>query len=421
MMAKPALRAVMTPEMEGTAAAAPHRTRRGGRGALRWLLLLVCVVAACGGESGTAPPTPTASPTLTPTPTSTLTPTPTPVPTATLRDCRRPEADCTLAETATQAGFWVGAAIADPAGAAEQAVVPRHFNSIVAEDSMKWGSLAPRVGQYDFAAADAIADFAARSGVRLRGHTLLWRDQQPADLAEQVAAAVDPAQHLRALIEQHFTAVLPRYRGRVAQWDVVNEPLEVGRGVLDANLFYRTLGPGYIADAFRLARQLDPEAALCLNEFLLSHSADDGKALGLAALVRDLRADGVPVDVVGLQGHFFGFLNIPTQAEWERLLRLFTDLGVRVELTQVDVSLRSFDGDPEPLGRQAEAYAALAAACLAVPGCEAITVWGIDDSRTWLDRFPPFSTQAPHFPLLLDAGLAPKPAYFAVRDAVARR
>jgi endo-1,4-beta-xylanase len=240
---------------------------------LVWLILIVAA-AGCGGDdrarvSPTATATDVASATATLAPTATATrvpsatlppathtgtasarpsdtPTATAVPTVTAAvDCG--SVDCTLADTATQAGLWLGAAIADPQRAGEQATIGRDFNSVTAENAMKWGSLAPRVGAYDFTAADAVADFASARGVRLRGHTLLWRDQQPTDLAAQVAAAADPPSHLRALIEQHFTAVVPRYRGRVAVWDVVNEPLEVGGGQLDANLFLRTLGPGYLA------------------------------------------------------------------------------------------------------------------------------------------------------------------------------
>jgi endo-1,4-beta-xylanase len=406
-----------------------------------WLVLIVAA-AGCGGDdrasgpptaSATATSVPTATATLVPSSTATLAPTVTRTHTATALPSNTPTAtaeptatatadcssiDCTLADTATQAGLWIGAAIADPQRAGEQAVVGRDFNSITAENAMKWGSLAPRVGAYDFTAADAVADFAAARGVRLRGHTLLWRDQQPTDLATQVAAAPDPAAHLRGLIEQHFTAVLSRYRGRVAVWDVVNEPLQVGTGQLDANLFMRTLGPGYLAEAFQLAHQLDPDAALCLNEFLFSYSADDPKAQGLATLVRELRDAGLPLHVVGLQAHFFGFNPPPSRSEWERLLRLFTGLGVRVELTEVDVSLKSFAGDPDPLARQAAAYGDLTAACRAVPGCDAITVWGIDDAHTWLDRFPPFDQLAPHQPLLFDAALQAKSAHAAVRQAL---
>jgi endo-1,4-beta-xylanase len=94
---------------------------------------------------------------------------------------------------------------------------------------------------------------------------------------------------------------------------------------------------------------------------------------------------------------------------------------VAVELTELDVAIWHFRNDPDPLARQAELYAAIVSACLDVPACRAITLWGLDDGGTWLDTFPPFDGFAPNAPTLFDAALAPKPAYFAVRDAVAKR
>lgn len=345
------------------------------------------------------------------------------------QDCALPGADCTLAETARQAGVFVGAAIGSPDLPAEQATIPRDFNSITAENAMKWGSLAPTVGIYDFGDADVIADFAASAGMRLRGHTLLWgRMQLPADLEDTVEAATDPAAKLRELIDEHLSTVVPRYRDVVAVWDVVNEPLQQFTGDLDPNIFGRTLGETYIDEAFRRVHELDPDAQLVLNEVFISYGLGtpfEGKARGFIDLVERLLDRGVPVHGVGVQAHFTSleaaFLPLPTREEFEGFLRALADLGVFVELTELDVSINYFRGDPDPFARQAEFYGEVVEACMAVSRCTAVTTWGIDDSRTWLDHFPPFDTLAPHEPLLFDAALDPKPAYFAVRDAVAAR
>ena len=344
------------------------------------------------------------------------------------QDCALPGAGCTLAETTRQAGVFVGAAIASPELRAEQATIPRDFNSITAENAMKWGSLAPTVGDYDFADADAIAEFATATGVRLRGHTLLWRNQLPSDLESTVEAAADPAAKLRELIDEHFSTVVPRYRDVVSVWDVVNEPLQQFTGDLDLNIFGRTLGEAYIDEAFHRVHELDPDAQLVLNEFFVFYGLGtpfEGKARGFLDLVKRLLDRGVPVHGVGVQAHFFGLLPglfpLPTRAEFAGFLRALADLGVAVELTELDVSINYFRGDPDPFARQAEFYGEVVGACMAVPNCTAVTTWGIDDSRTWLDHFPPFDTLAPHEPLLFDASLEPKPAYFAVRDAVAAR
>jgi endo-1,4-beta-xylanase len=344
------------------------------------------------------------------------------------QDCALPGAGCTLAETARQAGVFVGTTIGSPDLPAEQATIPRDFNSITTENAMKWGELAPTVGNYDFADADAIADFAASAGVRLRGHTLMWKHQLPADLEDTVEAASDPAAKLRELIDEHLSTVVPRYRDVVAVWDVVNEPLNEFTGNLDLNIFGRTLGETYIDEAFRQVHELDPDARLVLNEFFLTYGFGtpfEGKTRGFLDLVERLLDRGVPIHGVGVQAHFNGLvptlIPLPTRDEFEGFLRELADLGVFVELTELDVSTNYFRGDPDPFARQAEFYGEVVAACMAVPRCTAVTTWGIDDSRTWLDRWELSAPLAPHEPLLFDASLEPKPAYFAVRDAVAAR
>ena len=336
------------------------------------------------------------------------------------RDCALPDSDCPLGDVARQAHVWVGAIDNRNHGAAERAALATHFNATTPENEMKWGDIAPTVGSYDFADADTIAAFAADHRLRLRGHALVWgRLQLPQDLPGLVAAAPDPAARLRALMDEHFKTMIGRYGDRVAVWDVVNEPLDIGSGALDPNLFYQTLGPGYVAEAFRLARALDPDADLFLNEFALTIPSP--KTDALVNLVRDLRAAGVPIDGVGIQAHFFPALPLADPAALEALLRSLGDLGVHVELTEVDVSIWHFRNDADPFARQAEFLGRIAAACMAVPACRAITFWGLADPETWLDTFPPFDAFAPNAPVLLDAALTPKPAYFAVRDAVAQR
>jgi hypothetical protein len=213
--------------------------------------------------------------------------------------------------------------------------------------------------------------------------------------------------------------VVGRYRGRVATWDVVNEPLAIATGTLDDNVFAATLGEAYIADAFRTAHAIDPDATLFLNEFLLTYGGD--KADGLRALVARLRAAGVPVHGVGIQAHFFPLLPLPTRAELEGFLGSLADLGVRIELTELDVALWHFRDHADPLIGQAAFYADVVAACMAVAACEGVTTWGLTDAGTWLDGFPPFSDTAPNRPLLFDGAGAAKPAYAAVRTALRAR
>ncbi|UCD84610.1 MAG: endo-1,4-beta-xylanase [Deltaproteobacteria bacterium] len=332
--------------------------------------------------------------------------------------------DCTcstLAEVAEQTGFWIGAAIADPEGDLEQKTIGVHFNSVTAENAMKWGSLAPSVGQYDFQEADALVDFADERGVRIRGHVLVWRNQQPADLEAEVLGADDPEARLRAILAEHIEAVAGRYSGQVDTWDVVNEPMEQYGIQIDNNLFYQYLGEEYIDESFSLARAADPQARLFLNEYFYVHNPTDERVVAFHALVKRLLERGVPIDGVGIQGHFWGILGVdelPARTAFEEMLRSFTELGLEVEITEMDVSRNYFPHAEDPFAEQAQVYADVFAACRAVPDCIGVTTWGMSDINTWLDRNEPFSNYAPHHPLLLDTNLQPKPAYYAVCEVL---
>ncbi len=339
-------------------------------------------------------------------------------------DCTDPQSGCSLAETAAQAGFWVGAAVGNAAShPSTQATIGGHFNSMTAENAMKWGPLARRVGEYDFGRADALVGLAEERAVRMRGHTLLWgRGPLPVDLESEVNQSPNPQARLRELLDQHIRTVVGRYAGRVQSWDVVNEPLSVAGAAFDYNLFFRTLGESYIAEAFRIAHEADPGAQLFLNEFFFVYSGSP-KSQAFLALVEKLVAEGVPMHGVGVQAHFWDYLPIalPSREEFQNFLQALADLGLAVELTELDISRHYFDQGPDPLLRQAEFYSEITSACVAVPACQGITTWGIDDPGTWLDVTAPFDQVAPHEPLLFDAELQPKPAYFSMRDAVAER
>lgn len=269
------------------------------------------------------------------------------------------------------------------------------FNSVTPENELKWEVVQPRQGTFDFDAAEAIVDTARGAGMRVRGHPLVWDQQLPG----WVEGA--PEDELEAILRTHVSTVAARFRGRMAQWDVVNEPLEDGGG-LTANVFERALGEGYIDVAFREARRVDPQAKLFLNEIAAERGV---KARALVSLIRRLRERGVPVDGVGLQNHTVT-RDFPTQEDLARLMGRFERLGVDVEITEMDVTGPGED-------RRADGYAAAAAACAAAPNCTGLTVWGVTDARSWLG--------AAKLPTLFDARGEPKPALAALRRALRRR
>jgi len=223
---------------------------------------------------------------------------------------------------------------------------------------------------------------------------------------------------LRALVDAQLRTVVGRYAGRIAHWDVVNEPLTFfgdpgAADGLDNTVFRRLLGPDYVREMLELVHALDPDAQLFINDFLVLTPGP--KQDRFFRLAEELVQAGVPLHGVGFQGHVrvpFARGYEPTRAEVEATLRRFAALGLAVEITEMDVTLSS--RAPCQLDFQRRTYHDFAAACLAVPACTGVTTWGIGDAFTWIAGL--FGVDGA--PLLFDEGWAPKAAYFGLRDAL---
>ncbi|MEV6109868.1 endo-1,4-beta-xylanase [Streptomyces sp. NPDC051940] len=287
----------------------------------------------------------------------------------------------------------------------------REFNSVTAENVMKWESVEPQRGVHDFTRADELVAFARAHGQAVRGHTLLWHNQLPGWLTAGVADGSIDAAALRGILRDHITAQVRHFRGKVYQWDVVNEVVG-DDGNLRDTLFLRLLGPGYIADAFRWAHAADPGTKLYLNDYNVE--GVNAKSTAYYELARRLRAEGVPVHGFGIQGHLdiqYGFPG-DVQTNLERFARL----GMQTSFTEVDVRM-TLPADDAKLARQAQDYRRLLQTCLNVRRCTSFTVWGYTDKYSWVPGF--FTGQGAAN--LLDEDFAPKPAYDAVRDELASR
>ncbi len=328
--------------------------------------------------------------------------------------CLAPGADCTLREIATAAGVRIGAAVNPTWLAGEPAyaeAIAAEMNSLTAENVMKWPAIQPGEETWNFGPADAVVDFARAHGQRVRGHTLLWAN--PIRIPDWVNAAPD-AETLEDWLDDHITTQVTRYADDVDQWDVVNEPLDNFGLTLYDNVFTQRIGPEYIARAFHLERAADPDAELFLNEVLVADPTTP-RFDAFYDLVTDLLDQGVPIDGIGFQGHFIAGILQPTPEQFEAAIRAFTDLGLKVEITELDIVMPN--QSPDRLEVQGRVYEALVGACLRVIGCDGVTTWGITDAHTWID-----GTFGPGYvPLLLDEDYGRKPAYYGVRDALLER
>lgn len=228
--------------------------------------------------------------------------------------------------------FPIGVALSAPQVNGKNArageIAARQFSALTAENEMKWSSLHPEPDHYDFEAADAYAEFASRNSMALIGHTLVWHGQTPDWVFKGKDGGDATREELLARMKAHIGNVVGRYRGRVKGWDVVNEAISDGPGKLRDSPWRRIIGNDYIDHAFRYARDADREAELYYNDYGLENR---GKRARTISLLKGLMERGVPIDGVGMQGHYS--LKWPEIAEVEQAIQEFAALGLKVMIT----------------------------------------------------------------------------------------
>ncbi|GAB3153365.1 endo-1,4-beta-xylanase [Micromonospora sonneratiae] len=308
----------------------------------------------------------------------------------------RTSAASTLGAAAAEKGRYFGTAVAANrlGESAYATVLNREFNSVTPENEMKWDAVEASRGNFTYGSADQIVDHAVNRGMKVRGHTLVWHSQLPGWVS-----SLSSATEVRSVMNNHITQVMTHFRGKIHSWDVVNEAFEDGSsGARRNSVFQQRLGNGYIEEAFRTARSVDPGSRLCYNDYNIddwSHA----KTQAVYNMVRDFRSRGVPIDCVGLQSHFNS--QSPVPGNYQTTISSFAALGVDVQITELDI-----EGSGTS---QANSYRTVVNACLAVSRCTGITVWGITDKYSW---------RASGTPLLFDGNYNKKPAYDAVLAAL---
>jgi endo-1,4-beta-xylanase len=309
----------------------------------------------------------------------------------------------TLRALAARRGVAVGGSVtwgnvtSDPL---YSSTIGRELNMVTPENEMKWSSVHSQPGAYNFANADAIVDFARAHGIAVRGHNLAWYQGNPSWLTSGNYGR----DQLIAILRDHIHTVVGHFRGRVAQWDVVNEAAVPGG--LRSSIWRDGIGPDYIDMAFRWAREADPGAKLFYNDVGgegLSATSDS-----IYNLVRGLKGRGVPVDGVGFESHFD--LNPPPARDIAANMRRLKAIGLEVAVTEMDVRV-PLPPTAAALARQATIFQAVLATCLAAGNCRTFVAWGVTDRYTWVTTYYPGYGA----PLLFDAAGLTKPAYDAVK------
>lgn len=299
--------------------------------------------------------------------------------------------------------FGVSVGQGDLGNSAATNVAGTQFDMITPENEMKWDTIEPSNGSYNFGPGDAIVSFATAHGERVRGHNLVWENQLPSWVTSL------PASQVKAAMEAHITAEVTHYKGKIYAWDVVNEPFN-DDGSYRQDVFYNAFGggPAYIADALRTAHAADPNAKLYINDYNIEGSG--AKSNAMYSLAQTLLAEGAPLSGIGFESHFIvGQVPSSLQSNMQR----FTALGLDVAVTELDDRM-STPASSANLQQQATDDANIVKTCLAVSRCVGITQWNISDADSWVPGT--FSGQGAA--TMFDTNYQPKASYTSVLAAL---
>jgi len=297
----------------------------------------------------------------------------------------------------------------------------RHFNVLVLGDGMKQDAMQPSEGRFVWSQGDALVDFAARNNKLARGHTLVWHQQVPGWFFQGSGGpnGLASKEQLYSRMEKHIKQVVGHYKGKIHTWDVVNEVVDEDGSLRDSRYHQIAGSHEYIANAFRWAHEADPDALLCINDF--SIEASGAKQDGFYNLIQTLLDEGVPVHVAGIQAHIN--LSWPTVADLRNTIRRLASLGVKVQITELDISIYASGADArksidrEILLEQAFKYRALFDMFReeAKEGnLDMVVLWGITDIESWLNNYPVRGRT--DYPLFFGKDMKAKPAYWAIVD-----
>jgi len=320
------------------------------------------------------------------------------------------------------------------------ALVQKHFNSITPENILKWEEVHPEPDKYNFESADRYVAFGEKCNMHIVGHTLVWHAQTPDWVFQDESGKPLSRDALLRRMKEHIFTVVGRYKGRIHGWDVVNEAIAPD-GQLRKSKWLEIVGEDYLTRAFEYAHQADPGAQLYYNEYDYEIRP---KCEGVIRLIKNLQSQGVHLDGIGIQGHWF--VDYPRIEEIESYILALSPLGVKLMVTELDVSalpfypvdspivdLSAFDSEmqkknnpyPDALPGSvqedlANRYAQLFSLFFKYRAkISRVTFWAVHDGQSWRNYMP--IRGRTDYPMLFDRHCKPKPAFDAIANIMQNR
>ena len=302
----------------------------------------------------------------------------------------------------------------------ETQMVTGQFNMLVAENEMKPEAFGGQNGSFSYFTADKFASFAKNKKMVLRGHCLVWNQQSPTWISSDGGKTNDrnwTREEALAIMKKHITNVMQHYKGKVREWDVVNECLDDNQSSVRTNpdsyelkkncVWQQAIGDDYVDSAFVYARLADPDALLFLNDYGVEFQGK-AKSASYYNLAVQMKNKGIPIDGVGLQCHFS--IGDVDSVKLDNTIRRFEEAGLLCIITELDMGIP--DTSEKNLEEQARNYRVITDIMLNHDNCPSMVIWGLKDNNSWRESSNP---------LLFTAQLDKKPAWYAVRSALRHR
>ena len=301
----------------------------------------------------------------------------------------------------------------------EREAAAKQFNMMVCENEMKFDALEPSQNSFSFGSADQLVTLAQQNNMAIRGHCLVWHSQVSTWVSTDGKKNDKGWTRKEALeiMKNHITKVMQHYKGKVREWDVVNECLDDDQTTVRSNptsydlrqqsVWQRAIGDDYIDSAFVYAHEADPDAELYLNDYGVELQGK-AKSLAFYNLAVSLKNKGIPIHGVGLQCHFS--VGEVDGVKLNRTIKKFAEVGLKCIITELDMGIPSTSA--ADLEEQARNYRVITDIVLNNDNCPSMVIWGIKDNDSW---------RSGSNPLLYDSGMGKKQAWYSVRSALRHR
>jgi autotransporter-associated beta strand protein len=302
----------------------------------------------------------------------------------------------------------------------ERTEAARQFNMMVCENEMKFDALEPSRNSFSYGSADNLVSLAQKNNMAIRGHCLVWHSQCPTWVSSDNGKKNDKnwtREEALDIMKNHITKVMTHFKGKVREWDVVNECLDDDQSIVRTNpdgytlrkqsVWQLAIGDDYIDSAFVYAHRADPDAILYLNDYGVELQGK-AKSVAFYNLALRLKNADIPIDGVGLQCHFS--IGDVDSVKLDNTIKRFEEAGLQCIITELDMGIPSVS--EQNLMEQARNYRVITDIVLNHDNCPSLVIWGTKDNDSW---------RSASNPLLYDSGMGKKKAWYAVRSALRHR